>query len=48
MLNPTKLDRESAIYIARKMFETYDINGNGAIDDSEARGMIIDAYTNVG
>jgi hypothetical protein len=48
LLNATKINRESAIFIARKMFETYDINGTGAIEENEARGMIIDSYTNVG
>jgi Ca2+-binding EF-hand superfamily protein len=48
LLNATLLDRESALYIAKKMFETYDVNNNGKIEENEARSMIIDSYTNVG
>lgn len=47
ILHQTYLDRESAKYIAKTLFDMYDVNKDGVIDEREARTMITDAYTGV-
>lgn len=37
-------DIESAKLVARKIFETYDRDRNGIIDNTESIPMIVDAY----
>lgn len=47
ILNQTFLDQESARYVAKSLFQMYDTTNKGYIDESEAKTMITDAYTNV-
>lgn len=37
-------DLESAKIVAKKLFESYDRDRNGIIDNTEAIPMIVDAY----
>ncbi len=41
------IDVASARFVAKELFDTYDKNRSGAIESSEAKSMIIDAYTNI-
>ena len=43
----TRVDIESAKSIAKRIFETYDVNRQGVIGQGEARSMISDAYYSV-
>jgi len=46
-LNFNPIDISSAKFIAKELFGTFDQNRSGAIESQEAKGMIIDAYTNI-
>ena len=37
-------DKESIRLIAKKIFETYDRNKNGEIDEFEVQPMMVDTY----
>ena len=48
VLQCSSIDRDSAYYIARRLFETYDQNRSGVLEPQEAKTMIHDAYSILG